>query len=224
MSLRKALPICLAALLALSLAPLATGARAASVTHSQSLGVSPYLGASPYTYPAAASSFLKFDAAGQCLTSVCLRLDATAAGYVGLENTSASPMIVPGALVGAVTVARPDLTPLISLQPGIPFSAGLQAFDGTVDYAGTSGVILNGLSANLIGTLCLTSPADLALFSGPGTISLPCLAANASTQAGASSWTFAVQSLVVLEVTYNFEDCAVPLEAQTWGNIKGLYR
>jgi hypothetical protein len=80
MSLRKALPICLAALLALSLAPLANGARAASVTYRQPLGVSPYLGASPYTYPATASSFLKFDAAGQCLTSVCLRLDATAAG------------------------------------------------------------------------------------------------------------------------------------------------
>jgi hypothetical protein len=224
MSLRKALPICLAALLALSPAPFATGARAASVTYSQSLGVSPYLSASPYTYPSAVSSFPKFDTAGQCLTSVCLRLDVTASGYVGLENGSASPIIVPGALAALITVTRPDLTPLIPLQPSIPFSAGLQAFDGTVDYAGTSGVTLNGLVANLVGTLCLTSPADLTLFSGPGTISLPCLAANVSTQAGANSWTFAVQSSVVLDVTYNFSDCAVPLEAGTWGNIKGLYR
>jgi hypothetical protein len=224
MSLRNALPLCLAAALAVSLTPFAPGARAASVTYSQTLGVSPYLNASPYTYPSAVSSFPKFDAAGQCLTSVCLRLDATASGYVGLENGSASPIIVPGALAALVTVTRPDLTPLIPLQPSTPFSAGLQAFDGTVDYAGVSGVTLYGLSANLVGTLCLTSAADLALFSGPGTISLPCLAANVSTQSGANSWTFAVQSSVALDVTYNFTDCAVPLEAGTWGSIKSLYR
>ena len=76
----------------------------------------------------------------------------------------------------------------------------------------------------LADSTCLSTAADLALFSGPGTISLPCTVANISTHNGANSWSIGFQALAIVKVTYTYTQCITPVRPTTWGRVKSLYR
>ncbi len=93
-----------------------------------------------------------------------------------------------------------------------------------MDYAGTSGVTEPGLPASAADSTCLTSVADLAQFSGPGTIVLPCTVANTSTHNGANSWSFGVQAAAIIKVTYAYSNCLTPVRPTSWSRVKNLYR
>jgi len=192
------------------------------VTYNGTYSLSPYLASSPHSFPA--SAFPKFDLPGACLTSVCVKLDGLVTGSVGLENYDNFPKTVTSTFTAQLVLSRPDLTPLVTVQPAVFNSDPLTAFDGAVDYAGTSGLTHTGLFASVADSLCLADAGNLALFSGPGTISLPCTAASLSTQIGANSWSFGIKAAATATVTYTYTDCSVPAAPTTWGRVKSLYR
>ena len=206
----------------LSLTIAGAGARAASITHSSVYGPSPYLGSSVYTFPVQAVP--QFDLPGQCLTSVCVQATAHGAGFMSFENTQNFFTTVASNFQVQVTVRRPDLSPVMVLQPSQIFMDPLSPYDGTADYAGTSGVTHTGLDVSVGDTVCLTSASDLALFTGAGTVNIPCTALNLSTQTNASSWSIGLQAYVSYSVTYNYMECGVPTEQAAWGNVKSMYR
>ena len=222
MSLLKRSTRCIVALLCLSLGLLATEARAASVSHTGTFALSPYLNGGTYNFPAA--SFPKFDLAGQCLTSVCVRVDGGLYGEIAFENYQLFPVTVNVSFTGTITLKRPDTTPVITVQPATSTSDNLPSFDGVLDYGGASGRTYTGVNPTRSDSLCLTSNADLALFSGAGTISLPASATDLSSQSGASSWSIGPKAYATVTVTYNYRDCAVPADVTTWGRIKSDYR
>ena len=222
MSSRRPLITSFTAALFLSLATFAATAQAASVTYATPYPLSPYLSSSPYAFIAA--DFPKFDVPGMCLVSVCVKLDGLVTGSVGLENYDNFPQTLTSTFTAKIELKRPDLTSLVAVQPAISNSDPVPAFDGVVDYAGTSGLTHSGLLASVADSLCMTDAANLALFSGPGTISLPCIATNLSTQSGANSWSFAIKAAASATITYTYADCAVPARPATWGYLKGLYR
>jgi hypothetical protein len=207
---------------ALSLALLPAAARAGSVTYTVPYPLSPYLASTPYAFTP--TDFPKFDQPGMCLISVCVKLDGLVTGSVGLENYDNFPKTLTSTFTAKLQLARPDLTPLVAVQPAVSNSDPVTAFDGTVDYAGTSGLTHDNLYASVADSLCLAGVADLALFSGPGTINLPCTATNLSTQSGANSWSFGIKAAASATITYTFVDCAVPARSATWGHLKSLYR
>lgn len=213
---RVAVAVCL------SLTILGAGARAASITHSGTYGPSPYLGMSQYTFPV--QSVPQFDLAGQCLTSVCVQATAHGAGFLSYENLQPFPAAVTSIYQVQVTVRRPDLSPVMVLQPSQSFLDPLTSFDGVADYAGTSGVTHSGLDVSAGNTVCLASALDLALFTGAGTVNLPCTAFDMSFQNGANSWSIGMQAYVSYSVTYNYMECGVPAEQTAWGNVKSMYR
>ncbi|NOT32974.1 MAG: choice-of-anchor E domain-containing protein [Candidatus Eisenbacteria bacterium] len=217
-------PVRLAGLAMLSVLSLVGGvisAQATSVTYSVTTSLSPFLNA-PYTFPA--TPVPKFDMPDQCLSSVCVRLEGQQFGFISIENFDASPKIVNVTWSAKYDLLRPSLTPLLTVTPSLLKSYSLSAFDGGVDYAGTSGVTESGLFATAEDSTCVTAPADLALFTGPGSISLPCTVANTSTHNGANSWSFGIQAAAIINVTYNYSPCATPTRATTWGRVKLLYR
>jgi hypothetical protein len=223
MSLRKLLAIgCTVALVVGLGSALAPSAHAGSVSYIVTTPTSPYLGGGPFSFPTL--DFPKFDLADLCLTGVCVTLDGHEFGFVGLENYEAFPKTLTSVFTAKLSLLRPDLSPLVAVQPVVPTSDPVTAFDGVVDYAGTSGLTITGLAAAAADSLCLSSPADLALFSGAGTIGLPCTALNLCTQSGANSWTFGIQTYAVGKVTYNYVDCATPAHPATWGSLKSRYR
>lgn len=199
-----------------------TPARAASVTHTATFPLSPYLNGGSYAFPPAAIP--RFDLAGNCLTSVCFQLDGGISGLIAFENYQNYPVRVNVFFTGSITLQRPNLTTLLTVQPATSTSDSMPIFDNVLDYGGTSGLTYPNVGATDSGTLCLTNNADLALFTGPGTINLPGFATDLSYQSGASSWSIGVRASATIRVTYNYNDCPVPAQPTTWTGIKSLYR
>ncbi len=212
----------LVVLLCASLGALATDSNAGSISYFATFPASPYLNSGTFVFPPA--SVPKFDQAGQCLTSVCVSLDGGVTGEIGFENYDNFPKTVNVYFDGRITLHRPDNTLLLTVLPGTTTTDNVTAYDGTLDYGGTSGRTYTGVNATQADSTCLASPADLALFTGAGTIGLPGTATDLSTQSGANSWSIGVKGYATIKVTYNFADCPVPADPTTWGRIKGIYR
>ena len=222
MSLARLLMLGLTA--AVSLSPLVRveGASAATFSYVGTTSVSPYLNSGGYTFPAVLLP--KFDIPGMCLSSVCVRLDGHTTGFASFENYDNFPKVVNVTWSAKFDLLRPSLAPLLTVSPTVTTSDPVTSFDGNLDYAGTSGITHSGLGADAADSLCLSTPADLALFSGPGTISLPCKAADVSFQTGANSWSFGLLGVADIKVMYTYEECATPVAPMTWGRLKTTYR
>jgi hypothetical protein len=85
---------------------------------------------------------------------------------------------------------RPDSSVLDVVIPVVNNSDSATAFDGTVDFDGTSGKAYTGLSGSAMETDSTTAAADLALFSASfigETVSLPVTAVGSSSGSGAGN-------------------------------------
>jgi len=209
-------------LLCLSLGWSVTEAGAGSVSYIETYPLSPYLNSGTFNWTPA--SFPKFDLAGQCLTSVCVRVDGGLYGEIAFENYQNYPVTVNVAFTALISVKRPSFSPIITVQPLANTSDNLPSFDGVLDYGGASGRTYTGVNPTRSDSLCLTAASDLALFSGAGTIGLPAEAVNLSSQTGASSWSIGPKAYASVKVTYNYQECTVPADRTSWGRIKQTYR
>ncbi len=212
----------LVALLALSLGLLASEARAASVSYFGTYPLTQYLNGGTRNFPA--FSFPKFDVHGQCLTSVCVTVDGGLAGFISFENFQPTPATVNVTYTGTITLKRPDNSTILAVQPLTTTTDNVTAYDGGADYGGTSGKTYPNVNATEADSLCLSSNADLALFTGAGTIALPASALDQASQTGASGWSIGVQAYATVKLTYNYQDCTTPAEPKSWGRIKSNYR
>lgn len=160
-------------------------------------------------------SVSKFDPELGILTSIYFELSGDVAGSAAIESLDASPITVNTTYQAEITLTRPDLSVLVVATPFTSFQDNLTAFDGTIDFAGTSGITHAGIQVN--DTVSTTSPppiSDLALFTGapgnPGMIVLPIDAAGTSTASGSGNLItqFLTEAGADVEVCYNYElDC-----------------
>ena len=208
--------------LVLSLAVAAAPATAATISHQATFPLSPYLNFGSYAY--APASIPKFNTAGECLTSVCVRLDVGLNGTVGFENYQNFPVVVTVQYTGSVTLQRPNLTTILTVQPSTTITDNLPVYDNVLDYGGPSGRTYPSVSALQSDSLCITTGPDLALFSGAGNISLPGIGTDLASQIGASSWSIGVRTYATVTVTYHSTGCATPTRRSTWGRVRTLYR
>lgn len=153
----------------------------------------------------------KFDPALGTLQSIFVELRGTIAGAAKVESLDSSGSVVMLAFQGQITLTRPDLSPLVVTLPVANFTDSLTAFDGTIDFAGTSGKTHPGINTSLTNTVTSPPPAgDLALFTGPignpGTIVLPVTAQGTSIATGSGNLIsqFNQQASADVRVCYNF--------------------
>lgn len=167
----------------------------------------------------------KFDVAGCTLDSVCVSLDGHVEGEAKFESQDASPATVTMSLQATISLQRPDSTPLVTVIPLVGTSDDVTAFDGVIDFGGTSGRTYSDLSGDKTESGCTSDPADLALFTGTGDIVLPAEALGSSFGSGAGNLIlqFTTSASVGATVTYYY-DCPSPVESSTWGVVKALYR
>ncbi|TPW13825.1 MAG: hypothetical protein FD129_1199 [bacterium] len=210
----------LLALIVLSLGLIATEAGAATVSHTAVFPLGPYLNGGSHTFPPAA--FPRFNLAGECLESVCIRLDGGTLCDIGFENYQLFPVRVTVTALATITLQRPDTSPILMVQPTVVVSDSLPVYDGVLDYAGPSGRSYFSLPGADADSTCLTTTGDLALFAGAGTINLPGFATDGSFQVGASSWAIGPRPYANITVTYHYRNCIVPTAPTTWSRIKGL--
>lgn len=106
------------------------------------------------------------------LTKVTFTLTGVTTGDVQLENVGGAGTKNYSA-IGTMTLERPDNSTIVITTPTASGSLSMAAFDGTMDFGGASGAIIPGAASTASESVTLTSGADLALFSGAGTIDLP---------------------------------------------------
>jgi hypothetical protein len=115
----------------------------------------------------------QFDPAQGVLERIELVLTGRIEGSVQVESLDKQPSTIIVSMLGNIALQRPSGSGLLTATPQTTRSVNVAAFDTIIDFAGTSGATFSRLIAeDITDAAVLTSPADLALFSGMGTLSL----------------------------------------------------
>ena len=204
-------------LLAICIILLPAGSFADEIIYTQSVPLSTTNWNQTITIP-------KFNLDAPCLESVCFELNGHVEGLAKFESLDAAPATVGMNLQATITLQRPDNTPLVTVIPLAQTSDAVTAFDGTIDFLGTSGRTYDDLSGDANESGCTVDPADLLLFTGTGNILLPVEALGTSNGSGAGNLILQFNTSASVEVIVKYTyDCSVPTQPSTWGKIKNLY-
>lgn len=175
--------------------------------------------------------FNKFDPSQGTLTEVDFSLTGNVVGSAQFENTSGASATIKMQLRADLKLVRPDNSVIITTIPIANTSDTVGAYDGVTDFAGSSGRSYTNLSASLTNTGFTTTGSDLALFAGPGTVTLPLSATGTSFASGAGSLVavFNTQAAGSATITYTFTPVPEPsslfLTAMGGGAVLvGLFR
>lgn len=170
-------------------------------------------------------SIQQFDPGLGNLISVAFELNGHVEGSAKFESLDSAPATVNMNLAAEIDLQRPDLSSLVTVLPLTATSDAVGAFDGTIDFGGTSGRTYDSLSGDDTESSITTNAGDLALFTGLGTIDLPVSAMGASTGSGAGNLIlqFSTSASASVTVTYEYE-VPVPTDEVTWGQVKSIYR
>jgi hypothetical protein len=128
--------------------------------------------------------FNKFDSTLGTLTGVEFTLTGHLQGTAAYENTAYADATVNLLLRAVITLGSTPTTAIttVTLVSATTDHAG--PFDGTIDFAGTSGKTYGALSADKSVSVVLSDAASLALFTGTGSILLPISAIGTSAASG----------------------------------------
>jgi collagen type I/II/III/V/XI/XXIV/XXVII alpha len=129
-------------------------------------------------------SVAKFNPTLGTLTAVNISLTGNEDATIGAANLDASSATVDATETATLTLALPGPTATVAAAPSVTDSMSLAAYDGTQDFYGASGRLDQGLTATANGSLELYLSADLAAFTGSGTITLPLSAVGVSNLTG----------------------------------------
>lgn len=153
-------------------------------------------------------SIPKFNPALGTLQSIQFTLSGNVQGTARAESLDASPTIVNTQFSADITLTRPDLSVIVVTIPIANFTDAFGPFDGTIDFAGTSGITHPGINASDSDVVVSPPPpSDLALFTGLGNIVLPVNANGTSTASGSGNLItqFTTQAQCTVEVCYTYE-------------------
>jgi hypothetical protein len=167
-------------------------------------------------------SLPQFDPAnhgGEPLTEVECTIDGDVQGTIGVENLQEDAGgTITSRLSAELTLSRPDTTTLFSVNA----TSGdvvdvVDAFDGTTDFGGTSGVTHTGVVGSGSATQAFTDAATLALFTGTGTVDLGFAAVATSTASGSGNVAsqFLTNAGADITCTYTHAPTAVTLKSFT---------
>ncbi|OWY71265.1 hypothetical protein B7486_11760 [cyanobacterium TDX16] len=148
----------------------------------------------------------KFDPSLGTLDKITLKLSGHVEGMAQFESLDADPATVDMELAAQIKLQRPDLSTLVITLPLVMTTDNVTAFDGLIDFGGTSGKSYPLLTADDVDSVMTMSMMDLALFTGPGNIMLPVMATGASTGSGAGNLLlqFSTSASANVMVTYDY--------------------
>jgi hypothetical protein len=153
-------------------------------------------------------TFNEFDPALGTLNSITLGLDGSFAGTVGIENLSNAPDQAAGIIAGSISVATAGQ--LLEAQV-FPSAMGpthnFTAFDGTLDFAGSSGATDSVSGSVLTTSVTVIAPSPtLTLFTGAGQIFLTLTATSFPVVQGMRQETVedTANATGVVQLTYSY--------------------
>lgn len=153
-------------------------------------------------------SFAKFDTSLGNLTSIRFDLSGVVQGSGNAESMDATASTVTLSLGSLLGLTRPDNSTLVVTNPVFSQTFNFSAFDGGIDFGGTSGGTTGSVSATGSNFFVSSSASDFALFSalGGGTINLGLNAVGASSGTGSGNLIqqFTTAASGVAKVTYTY--------------------
>lgn len=162
--------------------------------------------------------FPRFDPAVGILTGVEFILDGRLQGSAQIESLEAQELDVTISMSANIVLQHPNGSTIVESIPMASVTESVSAFDGTIDFGGTSGRVFPSLvGIHLVESGVYTESTDLAPFIGEGSILLPVSASgHASGEGGgnlALGYTTAASAFVT--VTYFYENGSIDLEKWT---------
>lgn len=198
---------------------MASGASAASVTYTDSVGLS------ATNFSGLTLSVPQFDGSLGVLQSIDFTLNGLVEGVAEVESRDALPAVINLDLGAEITASTTAINILAVVLPVASETFNATAFDGSIDFGGTSGVTYGALSASDSDTRTLTG-SDMAEFIGAGSVDIFLAATGQSSATGPGNVisSFTTDAGGDIEVTYNFDDptTPIPLPAAGWMLIAGL--
>lgn len=150
-------------------------------------------------------AFNQFDSSLGTLNSVTYSFSGSVGGTAQAENQDASPATIDLSLEAQMKAERPGTSTVVSqIFPLASFTFNAAAYDGTLDYGGTSGITLTDLTGS--DSISNTISTSLADFIGTGTVSVPVFASGLSSANGGGNTTshFTTQAGASLTITYDY--------------------
>lgn len=155
----------------------------------------------------------KFDPALGTLVRVSWTLNGDVTGSASFESLDAADATITTSLAATITMYRPDNSVLDVVIPVVNNTDSATAFDGTVDFGGTSGKAYENLSGSDTASDNTTDNADLALFSATflgETITLPVGAVGSSSGSGAGNLLLLFNTFAGADVKVVYEYELIP--------------
>ncbi len=148
----------------------------------------------------------KFDSNLGNLESVLFELSGDVRGSVSLENEDAQAAFVTGNLAAEISLKKPDNSLLLVALPTASVEQKLDAYDGTFDFDGTSGVKLTGISNTKKESTFFTTTDDFTPFVGDGSFNLllEAIGNSKATGAGNLSARFETYAGATVGVSYTY--------------------
>jgi len=165
-------------------------------------------------------TFPKFDPNLGVLTGIEFTLVGQLEGTAKFESLDSQAAQVIVGMESIVRLQRPDTSQILISQPSAQAQATVASYDGLLDYVGTSGATYPRLvGVDIAESQTITTPADLALFSGAGAIDLPVVTSGAAAGRGAGNiaLSYITTASAAVTVTYHFEQPAITIKKYTNG-------
>lgn len=163
----------------------------------------------------------KFDSSLGDLTSIKFVLTGDVSGIGRAESLDSGASTVNLSLASTLTLQRPDGSTLVVANPVFSTSYQFTAFDGSIDFGGTSGAITGQVSNSASNSYTSSNVSDFALFSsvGGGFINLDLVAAGNSTGSGAGNLLtqFNTEAGGSVKVIYEYTAVTAVPEPETYG-------
>lgn len=173
-----------------------------------------------------ALSFAKFDTMGgtRVLDSVSFSINGTIQGSIKVESSDASATVIATKLEAQLTLTDALDNTLVVTIPSIERVLNASAFDGSIDFGGTSGATYADLEESNFNIETYSDAATLAMFSGSGAADFMFDAAAASMATGAGSITsqFNTSASGFVEVIYTYSDVVTNVTAPSHVAFLGL--
>ncbi|MGX9714327.1 choice-of-anchor E domain-containing protein [Janthinobacterium lividum] len=160
----------------------------------------------------------KFDSNLGTLTSIKFHLEGAVQGSGKAESLDASASDVTLSLASLLTLYRPDNSTLLVANPLFTQTFALSAFDGSIDFAGTSGANTGPRSSTGANSYTSGSASDFALFSSArgGLIQLGLNAVGSSTGSGSGNLLTQFQTAASGRVAVTYEYISAVPEPETY--------
>jgi len=149
------------------------------------------------------------------LTAITIGFSGDMAGDGRFESTDSGASTVTAQFLGNLNLKLPDNTSLFNLNPSSNvLSFNVSAFDGSIDFGGTSGATFQGLTAAASGQNTYTNSNFLQQFIGSGALNFLFSATGQSVFTGPSNLFAGINTYAKanITVTYTYE---VPDQPET---------